>query len=59
MEIVIIIKSGVVQEVRGSNGQAIKVKILDLDDISENSEDPDASELAEKRAEKEYPYVLL
>ena len=52
MKIIIIIESGVVQEVRGSNGQAIEVDILDLGDTED-------TETAMEKVEEEYPFILL
>lgn len=52
MKILIVIDKGVVQEVRGSNGQAIEVDILDFDDTED-------TETAREKVEEEYPYILL
>lgn len=52
MKIIIVIDAGVVQEVRGSNGQAIDVEILDLGDTED-------TETAMEKVEEEYPFILL
>ena len=52
LKLIIVIEGGVVQEVRGSNGQAIEVDILDLGDTED-------TETALEKVEEEYPYILL
>lgn len=56
MKILIVVEGGVVQEVRGSTGEAIDVEILDLDSDEMDGDDRDR---VVKESNEKYPYVLL